>query len=91
MMITLGFTFSYSDLVVPDTSFPYQSSYIYIGDGGAGDVVYLAQDGTAQWVQGAGVGYNPIATTKVLSTGVVNGVERTTTATEMVYCCAPTY
>lgn len=89
-MITLGFTFTYSDDVVADVEFPYQSSYIYVSDA-PGDIVYQAPDGSAQWVRDAGLGYNPIATRKILSTGTVNGVSRTTTATGLVYCCSPTY
>lgn len=89
-MITLGFSFSYSDVVTVDILFPYASSYIYVGDT-AGDIVYEAPDGTAQWVQNAGLGYNPIAAKRVLTSGTVNGTPRTTTATGMVYCCSPTY
>ena len=89
-MITLGFSFSYSDLVTAGQYFPYLSSYIYVNDT-AGDIVYEAPDGSAQWVQGAGLGYNMIAAQRVLATGTVNGTLRTTTAVGMVYCCAPTY
>ena len=89
-MITLGFTFNYSDVVTLDAPLPYQSSYIYVNNT-AGDIVYEAPDGSAQWVKGAGLGYNPIATKKVLTSGTVNGTLRTTTAVGMVYCCAPTY
>lgn len=89
-MITVGFSFSYSDVVTADKYFPFLSSYIYVNDT-AGDIVYEAPDGSAQWVQGAGLGYNMIAAQRVLSSGTVNGTLRTTTATGMVYCCAPTY
>jgi hypothetical protein len=90
-MITQGFTFSYSDLVTLDTNIPYVSSYIYIPSGSVGDVVFEAPDGTAQWVKGAPAGYSPISATRVLTSGTVNGTPRTTTASNMVYCCAPTY
>lgn len=89
-MISLGFTFSFSDVVTLDKNLPYKSSYIYVGDTG-GDIVYLGSDGTPQWVNAAGLGYNPIATTRVLTSGTVNGTLRTTSAVGMVYCCAPTY
>jgi hypothetical protein len=88
-MVTLGFTFSYSDSVVNDTAFPFVSSYILIG--GSGDLVYEAPDGSAQWLPSAPIGYNPIAAKRVLSNGVVNGVARVTTSTSMVYCAAPKF
>lgn len=88
-MITMGFSYSYSDLVVNGVAFPYLSTYIYVQV--AGDIVYQAPDGSAQWLQGAGIGYHPIAAVKVLASGTVNGTLRTTTATGLVYCCSPRY
>jgi len=88
-MVTLGFTFSYSDTVTAGKAFPFASSYILVG--GSGDLVYEAPDGSAQWVPSAPVGYNPISAVRVLATGTVNGTLRTTTATSMVYCSAPKF
>lgn len=89
-MITLGFTFSYSDVVTEGVAFPFPSSYIYVNTT-AGDIVYQAPNGSYQWVQGAGLGYNPIAALMVVSSATVNGTPRTTSAVGMVYCCSPIY
>lgn len=88
-MLTLGFTYSYSDLVTNDVAFAFLSTYIYVA--GAGDIVYQAPDGSAQWLKGAGTGYHPISASMILSAGTVNGTPRVTTATGLVYCCAPAY
>lgn len=88
-MVTLGFTFSYADVVSVGVNFPYVSSYIFVGT--SGDLVWQAPNGTAQWMPSAPVGYNPISAVKILASGVVNGVTRTTTATNLTYCCAPTF
>ena len=88
-MVTLGFTYSYSDAVVNDAAFPFPSTYIYVQT--AGDIVYEAPDGAFQWLQGAGVGYHPISALRVLSSGTVNGNSRSTTATGMFYCSAPQF
>lgn len=88
-MITLGFTFSYSDNAVADTAFPYVSTYLLVGV--SGDLVFEAPDGSAQWVRSCPVGYNPIAAKRILTSGTVNGTPRTTTASNIVYCCAPKY
>lgn len=89
-MVTLGFAFSYSDLAVAGTAFPYPSMYLYVQ--GAGDVVYEAPDGSAQWFQGAQANMLiPIAATRILASGTVNGVSRTTTATNVFYCSSPNY
>lgn len=88
-MITQGFTFSYSDLAVAGTLFPFPSTYLLVQT--AGDLVYEAPDGTAQWVQAAQVGYHPISATRILASGTVNGTPRTTTAAGVVYCSSPPY
>lgn len=88
-MVTLGFTFSYSDLAVNDVPFPFPSSYLYVQT--AGDIVYQAPDGSSQWIQAAGVGYHPISAVMVMSAGTVNGTPRTTTALGVVYCSAPKF
>jgi len=88
-MITQGFTFSYSDLAVNDVAFPLPSTYLWVQT--AGDLVYEAPDGSAQWVQGATPGLWPISAVSILATGVVNGVARNTTTTGVMYCSAPVY
>ena len=88
-MVTLGFTFSYSDNVTTDVNFPFVSSYILVGI--SGDLVYEAPDGSAQWIPSCPAGYNPVAAVKVLSTGTVNGTPRATTAGSLVYCSAPKF
>ena len=88
-MITLGFTYNFSDLVVNGTAFPYPTTYLYLPT--AGDVVYQTTDGSYQWIQSAAAGYHPIAATRVVATETVNGVSRNTTAANMVYCCSRVY
>jgi hypothetical protein len=51
-----------------------------------GDIVYENSGGTAQWVPGTiEAGIYPIAARRILTSGIVNGTERTTTATGLVY------
>lgn len=88
-MITMGFTFSYSDLVTIGKVFPAWSTFIYVQ--GAGDIVYQAQDGTYQWIQAAQPGYHQISTNMIVSSGTVNGTTRTTSATGLMYCYSPKY
>jgi hypothetical protein len=88
-MITLGFTYEYSDLAVNDVPFPFISTYLYVQT--AGDIVYESPNGSAQWLQAAGVGYHPISAIKILTSGTVNGTPRVTSAGGIVYCCAPRY
>jgi len=54
-----------------------QSTYILVSS--AGDIVYENALGEAQYIPGAGEGLYPIAATRILSSGVVNGSNRTTT------------
>jgi hypothetical protein len=84
-MISFGFAFGYSDYVTIDTYFPKPSIYIYVS-GSGGDIVYENSGGTAQWVPGTiEAGIYPIAARRILTSGIVNGTERTTTATGLVY------
>jgi hypothetical protein len=86
-MITNGSSFGYSDTVTLDADLPYASTYIYSGDGG--DIVYLNTAGEEQWFKGAAANqFIPIAAKKILTSGTVNGTSRTTSATNMVYCCS---
>ncbi len=89
-MITNGFVFGYSDIAVIDTLFPFASSYIYVS-GDSGDLVYENTIGQAQYFPGviSGMGY-AIGARRILTSGTVNGVLRTTTATDLVYCSAGT-
>lgn len=89
MAVTQGFTFSYSDTIVVNVPFPYLSTYIYVQ--GAGDLVYEAPDGTPQWIQAAQPGYHQISALRMLSSGTISDIVRTTTVTGAMYCCAPTY
>ena len=84
-MITNGFAFGFSDAVTLDTNFPYPSCYIYVGTS-SGDIVYENTAGQAQVILNAGLGYHPIAARRVLASGTVNGIARTTTADGLCYC-----
>ena len=85
-MITWGFAFGYSDLATVDVNFPVPSCYIYVG-GSAGDIVYLNSAGQAQYFPGAQANnFYPIGALRIVSSAVVNGTTRTTTATNIVYC-----
>lgn len=87
-MITNGFAFGYSDVATLDVNFPSQSSYIYVS-GNAGDIVYENTLRQAQYLPSAQAGmFYPIGALRILSSGVVNGVSRNTTATGLVYCSA---
>lgn len=84
-MISYGFAFGYSDYATLDVNFPKPSVYIYV-TGTPGDIVYENSAGLAQWLPGAvSSGIYPIAAKRILTSGVVNGTERTTTATGLVY------
>lgn len=85
-MISWGFAFGYSDYVTIDVKFPKPSIYIYVS-GTLGDIVYENTAGQPQWLPGAlAGGIYPIAAARILTSGIVNGTLRTTTATSLVYC-----
>jgi hypothetical protein len=85
-MISWGFAFGYSDLAVVDTNFEKPSCYLWVS-GGTGNIVYENTAGQAQYFPNAqGNNIYPIAARRILSSGIVNGVERTTSATGIVYC-----
>jgi hypothetical protein len=87
-MITNGFCFGWSDEATNDVLFPYASSYLSV-NGSSGDIVYENTAGIAQWFPGAQQGFMyPIGAKRILSSGTVNGVPRTTTATGIIYCSA---
>lgn len=88
-MITNGFAFGWSDTATLDVNFPYASSYLLIGS--SGDIVYENTAGQAQWFPSAQAGFlYPIGARRILTSGTVNNVLRTTTASSIVYCSAGT-
>lgn len=85
-MISWGFAFGYSDLATLGVNFPKPSCYIYVG-GATGNIVYLNTAGQPQYFPNAqGNNIYPIAATQIVSSAIVNGTLRTTTATNLVYC-----
>lgn len=84
-MISNGFAFGYSDVVVIDTNFAKPSVYIYVY-GTAGDIVYENTAGETQVLKSASLGYHPIAARRILTGGTVNAVAYTTTAVGMCFC-----
>lgn len=85
-MISWGFAFGYSDLATADVLFPKPSCYLWVS-GATGNIVYENSNGDAQYFPNAqGNNIYPIAARRILSSGVVNGQSRTTTATNIVYC-----
>jgi hypothetical protein len=88
-MITLGFSYDYSDLVTLDQPFPFPSTYILVGI--TGDIVFENRYGELQWVANAQPGYHPIAAKKIVTSGDVNDVPRSTTASGLIYCASPVY
>ncbi len=85
-MISFGFAFGYSDLATIDVSFPKPSCYLWVS-GSTGNIVYENTAGDAQYFPNAqGNNIYPIAARRILTSGTVNGVSRTTTATNIVYC-----
>lgn len=85
-MISWGFAFGYSDLATVDTNFVKPSCYLYVS-GTSGDIVYENTAGDPQYFPNAQANnIYPIAARRILASGVVNGVNRTTAATNIVYC-----
>lgn len=81
MALTKGFTCGYSGLVTLDEFFPNNliSSYISVSTT-AGSIVFENSVGDLEYWPNAFVGYNPISARRILTSGVVDGEERTTTA-----------
>jgi hypothetical protein len=84
-MNTQGFACGLSGYAALDTAFPAASSYIYVS-GSSGDIVYQNTAGNPQiWPGAQQYGIYPIAATQILTSAVIDGVTKTTTATDMVY------
>ena len=97
-MITWGFVVSYSDVVTVGQPFtnnasglPLTATYIGINMGGSsGDIVWLNALGIPQWLPGCQAGqFYPIGASQIVASAIVNGVSRTTTATEMIWMASP--
>lgn len=94
-MYTPGFSCSVSDLVSLDTPFSVpgtsanqiiSSSYISVPTGGTeGGIVYKNPQGQVCYWPYAFVGYNPLAAVEILTTAVVEGIVRDTTATPLYW------
>lgn len=83
-MVTNGFVCGYSDDVILDTPFNFTSSYLYVSTT-AGDIVYKNSLGQNQVLSNAALGYHPIGATQILTSAIINEVERNTTATGICY------
>lgn len=84
-MDTKGFACGYSGAVTLDSAFPNNLSSTYISVQVAGDIVYVNTLGQNQWWPNAFVGYNPIGAIKILTSGVVDGVSKSTSATGLAW------
>lgn len=80
-MITKGFTCGRHGAVTLDEVLPdnLTSSYISVGTT-AGAIVFENSSGNPQWCPFAFVGWNIIAARKILTSAVVDGATRETTA-----------
>lgn len=92
-MYTTGFVPSSSDAVTIGTPFRASVGGIstlmtscYLTVGGAGDIVWRNAYGDLNWLPGAVAGQTYIiGAAAIVATGTVNGVSRTTTATNMTW------
>lgn len=96
MARTNGFNGSISDVVTfaePFTDYvtgnPVISTYLIIPTvGDEGGIVYRDSGGNLRYHPYAFIGYNPIAAAEVLSSAVVNGTMRATTASPIYWLSA---
>lgn len=89
-MQTLGFTCGYAGSVildqyfkdqVPGSTYPVVSSYLIMpATATVGSVVFENSAGQLFYLPTLLLGYNPVAAVRILSSGIVDGVERFTTA-----------
>lgn len=97
-MITWGFVAAYSDIVTLDEPITTtvngnilipQVMFINVTTT-AGDIVWINGLGIPQFLPGAVVGFSyPIGATKIVTSAVVNGVTRTTTAAGFAWLGSP--
>jgi hypothetical protein len=97
-MITWGFVASYSDIVTTAMPFTmtvngvvttFYSTYIGV-TGTTGDIVYLNPLGVACYWPAAQSGQiYPIGASKIIAGATINGVARTTTATNLFWAGSP--
>lgn len=81
--ITIGKTISAS---VAGTTVPLTTTYIYVGTGGGGDIVWQNSYGDLNWLPGVVAGQTYImGATKIVASGTVNGTSRTTTASNLTF------
>lgn len=93
MARTNGFNGSISDIVTLGQQFtdyvtgnPVISTYLIIPTiGEEGSIVYVDSGGNLRYHPYAFIGYNPIAAAQVLSSAIVNGEMRMTTATPLYW------
>lgn len=99
-MITWGFVVSYSDAVTIGKPFTmtvngvlttFTATYIGIETSGTtGDIVWLNALGIPQWLPNCQAGqFYPIGASQIITSGTVNGVTRTTTATGLIWMASP--
>lgn len=94
-MYTNGFVPVASDAVTIGTLFSGSiagktqnvvASYITVGSTGAGDIVWKNQYGDLNWLPGVVAGQTYVlGAVEIVSSGIVNGVSRTTTASALVW------
>lgn len=93
-MVTWGFVCKYSDAVTVGSPFKingitFTSYYIYVS-GSSGDIVWQNDLGEANYIENAQAGqFYPIGASMILSSATVNGVTRTTSATNLVWLASP--
>jgi hypothetical protein len=94
-MITYGFVPSFGDAVTIGTAFASDGIScvsLYINIGTAGDLVWINAQNQAQWSPGLQAGQEYIiGAIKIVSSATVNGVSRTTTASNIAWRGLPVY
>lgn len=96
-MVTWGFVPSYSGAITIGQPFTktyngvtYTFTAMYIVVGGAGDIVWLNALGEPQWLPGCQANQVYIlGASQIVSSATVDGVSRTTTATNLTWMGSP--